>query len=65
MKKVWFFDLEETIIRSWNDPILINKDRVTRFIEENGIKEITIFSAAIWHENDKFLPRGVPQNRCP
>lgn len=53
MKKVWFFDLEETIILSWNDPVLVNKDRVTRFIEENSIKEITIFSAAIWNDEDK------------
>lgn len=53
MKKVWFFDLEETVIRSWNDPVLVNKDRVARFIEDNGIKSINIFSAAIWNDEDK------------
>lgn len=53
MIKVWFFDLEETIIRSWNDPVIVNLSRVLEFIKTNSITNIHIFSAAIWNEEDK------------
>jgi len=55
MNKVFYFDLEETVIESWFDPILVNKATIESFIEENNIKDIHIFSAAIWNEQDKHI----------
>lgn len=48
----WFFDLEGTLIESWDNPIIINHDIISKFIEEHDIQEITIFSGAIWDDND-------------
>lgn len=53
MKKIFYFDLEETIIESWNDPVLCNVSVVKDFIKDNGITEIHIFSGAIWNGKDK------------
>jgi FMN phosphatase YigB (HAD superfamily) len=53
MDKVWVFDLEETVIQSWDNPVLCNVDRVRTFIKDNNIKDVHIFSAAIWNEQDK------------
>lgn len=55
MDKIFYFDLEETVIESWTDPILVNKTTIERFIEENGIKDVHIFSAAIWNDRDKHI----------
>lgn len=55
MDKFFYFDLEETVIESWTDPILVNKTTIERFIEENGIKDVHIFSAAIWNVGLKIL----------
>lgn len=55
MDKIFYFDLEETVIESWTDPILVNKATIERFIEENGIKDVHIFSAAIWNDRDKQI----------
>ena len=55
MKKKFFFDLEETVIESWDNPLLVNKTKVESFIHENNISEVSIFSAAIWDDNDKVV----------
>ena len=53
MKKIFYFDLEETIIESWHDPLLCNVGKVRDFIAKNNIEQIHIFSAAIWNDVDK------------
>lgn len=53
MKKHFFFDLEQTMITEWSDPVLCNFDKIQRFIERCEIKEIDIFSFAIWNERDQ------------
>lgn len=53
MKKILYIDLEETIIRSWDQPFLINIDRVKQFVNKHGFKEINIFSFAIWNNIDR------------
>lgn len=53
MKKIFYFDLEETVIESWHDPLLCNVKKVRDFIAKNNIEQIHIFSAAIWNDRDK------------
>lgn len=59
MNKVIWLDLEETIITSWNNFLnftpnsIINENKIRKFLVDNNIKEINIFSAAIWNEDDK------------
>ena len=53
MKKIFYFDLEGTVIEDWHDPLLCNVQKVRDFIAKNEINEIHIFSAAIWNERDK------------
>ncbi len=52
-KKLFYFDLEETVIQSFNDPIFCNENVIEFFIEKNSITEIGIFSAAIINEDHK------------
>ena len=53
--KVFFFDLEETVIECWSNPILCNKDKIISFIQQNNVEEVHIFSAAIWDDRDKSI----------
>jgi len=53
MKKILYIDLEETIIRSWDQPFLINTDRIKRFVDKHCFKEVSIFSFAIWNNIDR------------
>ena len=52
-QKIFYFDLEETVITSWEEALLCNKHKVDSFIAQNDVKEIHIFSAAIWNDRDK------------
>jgi hypothetical protein len=54
MKKVLWLDLEETIIQSWDNPVLIpqNVVNIRRFITSHNITEVFIFSFAIWDKKD-------------
>jgi hypothetical protein len=53
VKKV-FLDLEETIINSWNDKLFLHHvDKIRKWLDKNEIKEIHIWSFAIWDESDK------------
>lgn len=51
--KVFYFDLEETLITSFNKPTLVNENTIEDYILLNNIKEIGIFSAAINDTRDK------------
>lgn len=57
MKKILFLDLEDTIIEpvlnGWYNFIPKNIVEVKQFIEENHFHEISIFSFAIWDQNQK------------
>lgn len=51
MKRV-FLDLEGTIIDMWDNPILINVDKIRNFLVKCEVSEIEIFSFAIWDKDD-------------
>lgn len=49
-----FLDLEGTVINNWDDALLLNKCLDIRsWLKCNRVKEVAIFSAAIWNEADK------------
>lgn len=48
-----FLDLEETVIDSWNSGLLINVQKLKDFLNEQKVKEVRIFSFAIWDEADQ------------
>lgn len=51
-----YLDLEDTIIREWYQPDVINVDRINRWLDtcfRERPTEIVIFSFAIWNEQDK------------
>ena len=52
MKTLHFWDLEETVIDSWQSGLLTNVSIVSDFVAKHKIKEVTIFSFAIWNEKD-------------
>ena len=54
MKKIVFLDLEETIIKSWHDPVLINVEKIRSFLKEHNTTKIHIFSFAIDNGMDKL-----------
>lgn len=60
----FYFDLEETLINSFHSPIFCNQNKIERFIKDNEIKEIGIFSAAICNVSDKehfilYIKEGI------
>lgn len=55
LPKFFYFDLEETLIDSWVDTLLCNKEKVEAFIKQHNVKEVHIFSAAIWDDYDKNI----------
>ena len=52
IKKV-FLDLEGTIINNWNQAELINVSLLSAYLRRHAVKEISIFSFAIWDNDDK------------
>ena len=52
MKQHFFLDLEGTIIDSWDNRVFVNYSRVKDFLSQRMIKEVNIFSFAIWNEKD-------------
>lgn len=62
MKQILFLDLEGTIIKTWENPTIINSMKISNFIKHNGFEEIGIFSFAIWNQADgeKFLNEMLP-----
>ena len=59
MDKIIWLDLEETIISSWADFLsfsyncIINEKKIRKFLRDNNIKEVNVFSFAIWNDKDK------------
>lgn len=52
MKTHLFIDLEDTVIKSWDDQALINIDTIKRHIAEIKPDFVHIYSAAIWYQRD-------------
>lgn len=52
MNKIFYLDLEGTLIDSFFEKQLINVDVVRWFINFHRIKEVNVFSAAIWDDID-------------
>lgn len=48
-----FLDLEETIIESWDNPIIMNHKKISKFLRNLDITHVGIFSFAIWNDEDK------------
>lgn len=57
---IWL-DLEETIINNWNDGLLINVSRIKKWLADNNISNIHIWSFAIWNDSDQldFVDSGM------
>lgn len=53
MKPVVFVDLELTLIESWHNPILCNVQKLTNWFKANDVKDVHLFSFAVWNEKDK------------
>lgn len=51
----WFFDLEETLIQSWRDPLLVHFADMRDLIERERIEVAHIFSFAIYNKADKLV----------
>lgn len=53
MDTLLFLDLEETVIESWQNPLLCNISKVKKFLADFDTKDVRIFSFAVWNENDR------------
>ena len=49
-----FLDLEETVINNWTEGMLLNSSRVREWLQDLNIKQVRLFSFAIWNEKDQF-----------
>jgi hypothetical protein len=63
-----FLDLEETLIEVWQSNghvnfLIDNIEKINKFIHDNGVSEIGIFSFAIWDDEDRenFITKLSPQ----
>jgi hypothetical protein len=54
-KELFFLDLEETVIRSFDNPRLVNIEKVKKFLHNHGATELHIFSYAIHSEADRTI----------
>lgn len=53
-KQVWL-DLEETVINNWNDGLLLaHTHKIRKYLNLHEVKEITIWSFAIYDRNDQL-----------
>ncbi len=59
---VWL-DLEETIITSWSEGLLMNVNKLKNWLLVNDVTEIHIFSYAIWDKEDYkyFVTSGMKE----
>ncbi len=48
-----FLDLEDTIIKRWDDAELINVQKIQAWLQKHNVEWIRIFSFAIWTDEDK------------
>lgn len=51
-KTVWL-DLEETIINSWSDGILVNSNKLKNWLDSNNVGDIHIWSFAVYGPKDQ------------
>ena len=54
MTTLWF-DLEATIIDSWDNPFIINEAKIFDVLKDFPHDEIGIFSFAIWDDKDREI----------
>lgn len=52
-EKIIFLDLEETLILSWYDPIVLSVDFIKELLRNEGTSKVHIFSFAIANDTDK------------
>lgn len=50
---LYFFDLEETLIESWTNRTLVNFRYIQSFIKDHNVKDVHLFSFAVWNDEDK------------
>lgn len=48
-----FLDLEETVIDSWDSGLLCNSSQVREWLAQHNVKQVDIFSFAVWNEQDQ------------
>lgn len=56
-----FLDLEKTIIHSWDDPMIVNEERVTNKIRSINPDKIGIYSYAIYDRKDLTIFQSTIQ----
>lgn len=49
---ILFLDLEDTIIESWDNPVLMNVEKIREWIESHSFSEIRLFSFAVHCDRD-------------
>lgn len=54
-RDIWFLDLEETIITDFTDPVVMNLEVVKEHFKKIGVKQVHIFSFAMWGEREKKI----------
>jgi hypothetical protein len=54
-RDIWFLDLEETIITDFTDPEIANLEVVKEHFKRIGVKQVHIFSFAIWGSREKKI----------
>jgi len=50
-----FLDLEDTVIESWHSPYYTNLQKVRKWLKDNTVTEVGIFSFAIHNDADKAI----------
>jgi len=71
-----YLDLEQTVVDSWDSGLLVNSTTVKDWLERLAVKEVSVFSFAVWNEQDQqeFWRRlhdpltralGVTVKQCP
>jgi hypothetical protein len=48
-----YLDLEETIIAGWDNPTFINSAKIRKYLRDNRVKEVIIYSFAIQNDCDR------------
>jgi hypothetical protein len=47
-----FLDLEQTVLSSWDEGVLVNKTKVHDFLKEQKATGFHVFSFAVWNDDD-------------
>ncbi len=54
-KKILFLDLEDTIIERFDDPLLMNVEKIKDWLGQHQFDEIRMFSFAIHNDRDIYI----------